>query len=435
MAAAGGKINVEALTRKIEGKLSDKKLSPQCSIFKIPAILLRHNKNAYEPNAFSFGPFHHGKENLKATETIKAKYLHDLISRLSSPNNDPNPVQTRTLWIKKFTEDISAKWEESRQYYGGPIDMKEDQFVEVLVLDGCFIIELFRKKAYEDLREKDDPVFSMSCLLQFLLHDLILLENQIPWMVLDTLFNLTRTSIDKKYLVELAIDFFGNIFSTTQPPIRPLLSHPSKHILDLLRNSLVLTSAKKNHKSNFEGNIDHMPSATNLDDFGITFKKDTDTPKSILDIDFNEKNGEMTIPPLLYQETTETVFRNLISLEQCCPNYDPIITSYAVLLDNLINTHKDMEILCKNGAITSWLNLDKATKSFDNLYIDTYVKESFYRKLTLDVDKYCRRSWNRNRRSLVRDYIKPPWVLVSVIAASIALILSFLQTLFTIMNK
>ena len=51
-----------------------------------------------------------------------------------------------------------------------------------------------------------------------------------------------------------------------------------------------------------------MPSATNLDDFGITFKTDAGTSKSILDIDFNEKNGELTIPPLLIQETTETVF-------------------------------------------------------------------------------------------------------------------------------
>ncbi|XP_024031306.1 uncharacterized protein LOC21400615, partial [Morus notabilis] len=143
-------------------------------------------------------------------------------------------------------------------------------------------------------------------------------------------------------------------------------------------------------------------------------------------------NGELTIPPLLIQETTETVFRNLISLEQCCPNYEPKITSYAVLLDNLINTKDDVEILSKNRAIDLWLNLEQATKSFSNLYIDTYLKESFYIKLTRDVDTWCQASWNKHRRSLVRDYFKHPWTLISVIAASIALILSFLQTLYTI---
>ncbi|PON95333.1 hypothetical protein TorRG33x02_088550 [Trema orientale] len=55
--------------------------------------------------------------------------------------------------------------------------MKAHKFVEVLVLDGCFIIELFRKKSNEDLKEEGDPIFTMSCLLQFLHHDLILLEN------------------------------------------------------------------------------------------------------------------------------------------------------------------------------------------------------------------------------------------------------------------
>ena len=75
-------------------------------------------------------------------------------------------------------------------------------------------------------------------------------------MVLATLFNLTLTSIDRKHLVQLAIDFFGNIFSTEPPPIiDPLLSHPSKHILDLLRNSLVLTSTKAKPQTNVENNI------------------------------------------------------------------------------------------------------------------------------------------------------------------------------------
>ncbi|PON61349.1 hypothetical protein PanWU01x14_147260 [Parasponia andersonii] len=101
--------------------------------------------------------------------------------------------------------------------------MKEDKFVEVLVLDLCFIIELFRKKSNEDLKEEGDPIFTMSCLLQFLRHDLILLENQIPWLVLDILFKLTKTtSIDAKPLIELVIDFFGDIFQITKPSIECL---------------------------------------------------------------------------------------------------------------------------------------------------------------------------------------------------------------------
>ena len=181
-------IDVETLASNIERELSGNLvMPPRCSIFKIPAILLRHNKNAYTPNAFSFGPFHHDNDQLKPTKKIKQKSLPVLVSRLLKPNILPD-----SQLIKNITKAIS------------------DEFVEMLVLDGCFIIELFRKKAYPDLVEKNDPVFAMSCLVQFLYHDLILLENQIPWLFLEILFEMTKiSSIDIKPLVELAIDFLS----------------------------------------------------------------------------------------------------------------------------------------------------------------------------------------------------------------------------------
>ena len=261
-----------------------------------------------------------------------------------------------------------------------------------------------------------------------------MLENQIPWLVLEILFNKTITSIDKKPLVQLAMDFFGNIFSTQPTPIQRLLSfspnHGSKHILDLLRNSLVLNSSITKEKSY---QWQPMPSATSLQDSGITFNVNL-VSESILDIKFCKKKGIMAIPTLLIQETTETVFRNLISLEQCCPNYEPIITSYAVLLDNLINTNADIQVLSKSKTIVNWMNIDDATRFFNRLYIDTFVKENYYLKLTNDVNEYCGRSWHRHRRVLMRDYFKHPWALISVIAASTALILTFLQTLFAIIK-
>ena len=272
----------------------------------------------------------------------------------------------------------------------------------------------------------------MSCILQFLFHDLILLENQIPWLVLDKLFNLTKcTTIDKKPLVELTIDFFAYLFTKKPPSIQSnilptIQNQESKHILDLLRNSLVLNSRITEQKSN---QWQHMRSAAGLRDSGITFKEDL-LSDSILDIKFSKKKGIMAIPTLLIHETTETVFQNLISLEQCCPNYEPIITFYAVLLDNLIDTNTDIQILEKSKAIVNWLNIDDATKFFNRLYIGTYVKENHYHNLTRDVNEYCKSPWHKYRRVLKRDYFKHPWALISVIAVSVALILTFLQTVY-----
>lgn len=88
-------------------------------------------------------------------------------------------------------------------------------------VDGCFITELFvRKDADEVPKDPDDRIFSMSCLLKFLNHDLSLLENQVPRLVLDHLFSLTMVP-GCKSLIEQAIDFFANIFSANKPCIDP----------------------------------------------------------------------------------------------------------------------------------------------------------------------------------------------------------------------
>ena len=109
--------------------------------------------------------------------------------------------------------------------------------------------------------------------------------------------------------------------------------------------------------------------------------------KSILDITFEK--GVLEMSPLFIQETTEPLFRNLISFDQCCPKVESVITSYAILMDNLINTNKDMEILCKNKVIENWLNVEDATRFFNQLYDDTYIKENFYACLTKDVNDHC----------------------------------------------
>ncbi|KAJ0959828.1 hypothetical protein J5N97_000469 [Dioscorea zingiberensis] len=88
----------------------------------------------------------------------------------------------------------------------------------------------------------------------------------------------------------------------------------------------------------------------------------------------------------------------MISFEQCYHLCDPRITNYAMLLDILINTPKDIDILCKYGIIKNWLNPEKASQIFDNLYSDTYVTEFYYHlELSQEVNKYCKRRWPRWR--------------------------------------
>jgi hypothetical protein len=176
-----------------------------------------------------------------------------------------------------------------------------------------------------------------------------------------------------------------------------------------------------------------MPSATSLEEAGIKFRRGT-ASKSILDIKFND--GVLEIPPLLIQETTETVFRNLISFEQFYLNCEARFTSYAILVDSLINSAKDADILSKNVIIDNWLSPEDAVQFFSKLYHNTCVKDEYYsQSLTRDVSRYCQRRWPRWRAALVRNYFNTPWAILSTLAVVILLILSFLQIWYTMMKK
>ncbi|XP_062153151.1 UPF0481 protein At3g47200-like [Alnus glutinosa] len=464
-------LEIKSLESSIWDAMTDDNLfmsSPhEACIFRTPATLRSQNEKAYIPRAFSFGPFHHGNPNLKAMEKIKANYLRDLLPRVCL-----------TTGLGEIIKSIKAVEKKARACYAEPISYSSDEFVKILVIDGCFLIELFRKFNCDELKEKNDPVIAMACVSSFLSHDLALLENQVPWIVLEQLFKVTFGRHDRKPLIQLVMEFFGHNFLSSLPPLTVHSSQDIKHILDLLRKWLVSsvgedlkesTSTQKHIPSviqkkkkekhitsaihlieagikfrrspslsmveiKFNGeestNIpwELMPSATRLKEAGIKFR--SGTSKSILDIKFVD--GVLEIPSLLIHDTTETLFRNLISYEQCYPGCETRFTSYAVLLDNLINTTKDLEILCDKGIIRNWMDPEAATIFFNKLYNNTVVGEFCYANLCEQVHSHCRRQWPRWRAVLVHNYFNTPWSVLSTLAALVLLILTFLQTFYTI---
>ena len=425
-------INVDAIATNLKSRMSfynSNTSSYECCIFRVPSTLLNQNPKAYTPNAFSIGPFHHDNMALRHMGKIKLKYLGDFITRCS--DKDDKAI------LRKLTERISKDWEKAHACYEGPINMSMEEFIKVLVLDGCFLIELFRKG--HDLKKKAhkgfdnlDPIFNVSNVQRLLKHDLLLLENQIPWFVLEHLFDMIK---NVKPLITLVTEFFHNIFSTSVKlhqlsGIDYDRSHGSKHILDLIRNSLFESSRNKNDHAWIPA-WEPMPSATRIHEAGIKFKRATSS-RTMSEIKFDE--GELEIPPLHIHERTESLFRNLICLEQCLPNCGALITPYAILLDNLIDTAQDMEILCKSKAIVNYLDNKDAAQIFNKLYDDIGVRDPYYRDVTQRVISYCELCWPRHRTTLVRDYCKNPWTLISVIFAAILLIFAFLQTFFTIIK-
>ncbi|KAL6227390.1 hypothetical protein ACLB2K_001348 [Fragaria x ananassa] len=119
-----------------------------------------------------------------------------------------------------------------------------EKFVEMMVVDGCFVIELFRKFLGEVLKPKGDPVFSESWMLTAIKTDLLLLENQLPWRVLNSLFHLTSDAeAGKLPLTELTLKYFKGC-TRGWSDLRAINAALPQHLLDFLCNSLHESSAE-----------------------------------------------------------------------------------------------------------------------------------------------------------------------------------------------
>ncbi|XP_042520375.1 UPF0481 protein At3g47200-like [Macadamia integrifolia] len=291
----------EALASSIEAKLRSKPpLSSQACIFRVPHVLFRQSEGAFAPHIVSIGPCYHGHENLKSMEDFKLWYLHGLLSRRPIPQTS----------LKIFTKDIQQLEERAREYYTEHlVDFDTDEFMEMMLVDGCFILEHFcRKRNGIDGRQRDDPISSVPWMDSNLRVDLMLLENQILWVVLECLFNLTMPPGERSSsLAELALGFFDTMMPTT------VLAKSSsrletKHILDLLWNNIISASANVELTLENDQYWEVIPKVTDLVEAKVKFRKGNH--EEILNIRF--KDGVMEIPPLLIQGSTKLLFRNLI---------------------------------------------------------------------------------------------------------------------------
>ncbi|KAK2657535.1 hypothetical protein Ddye_010587 [Dipteronia dyeriana] len=222
------------------------------SIYKVPQHLREgdHDQKAYVPQTVSLGPYHHDKKRLRQMDRHKWRSLDVVLKRTSQD-------------IKVYIDSMRKLEEKARACYEGPIDLTSNEFVEMMVLDGCFVLELFRgaaqgftKLGYPD----NDPVFATRGSMHSIQRDMMMLENQIPLFVLDRLLALGDP--DQKGLVsELALGFFDPLTPTDEPltkfdqnksektTLDPSSDQEGFHCLDVFGKSFLRSRPQDQNKS------------------------------------------------------------------------------------------------------------------------------------------------------------------------------------------
>ena len=430
---SGGNENpLEQLFNDLEKKLKMLLVLKDGRIYRVPYHLRKWNQEAYTPQVISIGPYHHGKEKFQTMEKHKERYFVCFMNRARAAGVHINLEDLVTRTIREMERRIRCCYVET-------VVLESDYFVRMIKLDACFILELFLRSYDRQGWEIDDPMLVEGWLFSTVWYELLLIENQVPFFVIEELYHLALPSRSNTLsLIQLTFYFFEDLNIHKKDPNVNI-----QHFTDLLR-LFQLPNEDKLPKRQREM-IFPKYSATQLREAGVEFKvvssECVENPqhkiKSKCVLDLNFRDGVLVIPHLVFEDNTEACVRSIMALEQCDPRKELYYSDFFLILDRLVNTSKDVDILSDKGIIVNSLGDNNVVTSIINNLnrgIGRGDMNEDYCHLCDALNKFYEERWHRWKALLRHQYFSSPWKTASTIAAIVLLVLTLIQTIFSIIK-
>ncbi|KAL7083712.1 hypothetical protein ACP275_14G179500 [Erythranthe tilingii] len=392
------------------------------SIHRVGDSLRDINEKAYDPMTVAIGPIHHDKAHLKKMDHQKKKYLKLFLDSMGESSVD------------RYVREIRLLEERARECYADDmlIGLEKDDFVLMLLLDGIFILEFFRRYRSGNWNEDDDTIFQYDNVTRDVLDDLVLFENQIPFFVLEKLLELTKTH-DTREIADL---FWPLLISTNlkRNILQDCSNYNPPHLLGLVHYVECLQFFPKLYDITYE--MKNINSATELNEAGIIFKKRNDIEgANLLDVKFDKKT--IYLPVLHIDDSTESKFTNLIAYEQYLPHRNQRkFTDYMYFMHCLIHDPRDAKLLRRRGVIRTCTGGDEMVYRLIK-QIGKNVQPSVmfsYNDIFEGVNRHCTNRKNRWMAVLRRDYFDSPWKVISLVAGFVLLGVAIVQMVFAILS-
>ncbi|MED6113679.1 hypothetical protein PIB30_073063 [Stylosanthes scabra] len=299
--------NPNGVAMKIKAMLDEPKprFSEECCIYRVPNNIRKLKEDAYTPEVVSIGPFHHANQNLLEMEDQKRLYCRQFIERSETKN------------LESFVSCVQELEARVRGCYSDDIKLSKEEHVMVILVDCCFILELLLSIHF--MFTRGDDVFLLPQRLRyFIRNDLLLVENQVPFFVLDKLYNLAFPSTlnddghnSHPSLLFLAVLYFAPYFVSadiiSSDKVSQFLSNVGRidHFTDLSRK-LILRSSQLFQPSasgcSREAHVTHLYSATELNELGVKFEVNKSS-KCLLDLQLTAYT--LRIPFIRVHDSTE----------------------------------------------------------------------------------------------------------------------------------
>uniref|UniRef100_A0A0E0HJ12 Uncharacterized protein n=1 Tax=Oryza nivara TaxID=4536 RepID=A0A0E0HJ12_ORYNI len=354
-----------------------------------------NNKGLFEPRVISIGPYHRGHESTLIMETHKEKVLEGFFQR---PGN-----ASREDYIAYVTANC---FQQALRCYSGNTD---GYTAEMLMRDGCFIIELLlRWDKKEDVHDNYVRVMSNS-----IYYDLLLVDNQLPFFVLTMIFAKVKGHINEYHttrLLDLIVGFFNHegqfFWANFDQPNSSNACQVPRLLEDVCQHTPPSVPLG-------------IPGANELQDYGVRFHVSKNKLAKMFDVTFKRKT--MRIPHFKINFGSKILLANLFAYDQIIchrsnqttnqptrnqttdqpgNNVGPV-TSYVVLMNALINAREDVVVLQREGILDNLLSNEEEVASFFNNLGRCTLVDAVYDKLGMDIPDNVLARWESQREIII----------------------------------
>ncbi|KAF8398275.1 hypothetical protein HHK36_017202 [Tetracentron sinense] len=444
-------ITKECGTSMKDGGQQGSNESKMTKIQKVPLMLRTlKNKDKYDPVVVSIGPYHHGNSKFELIQNLKDRIAKKLVE-----GNHKKMDKVRSKFVKKASN--------AREFYaeGSTTDFDDGAFMNMMFLDGCFVLHFIDCVANEKLKDMEMKLHY----IVFVRQDLFLLENQLPFLVLKVLMDLIfedrkrgweiiKIFLEKEVknprsakvsLLNYLINFLAPCLKKDRDTHRLCddggkegiegRGEKTPHLLQLLREETLGTFSSSNALSN--GSWSSYRSVEELIAVGIEFKR-SDTHR-LCDVRYRSKRfgGQLSLPAIAIDDSTERKFLNLTAYETCPDGPEDYgVTSYICFMDSLIDNAKDVKELRSRGILHNSLGSDEQVADLfnqlsDNLVLDPHA----YSKVKNDIENHYQSRGKIWMAEIKQTHFRNPWTIIAFFIAFLLLGLTITQTHFSVFPR
>ncbi|KAK9075868.1 hypothetical protein SSX86_004197 [Deinandra increscens subsp. villosa] len=417
----------------------------QRQIEKVPPSLLksekgRSNIECYEPAVVSLGPYHHNRTDLARAEKYKLVTLEEY----SHTHNTRIPIQL--LYEKVFEVVRDAR----KCYIDGSTDAYSDhEFNKMMLLDGCFVV--FHIECISRQTGKVTLINEYLGAIDFLniMRDIFLLENQIPFVVLQVLLKLKFPDDEGEEVLNRLFNYlkYGKVDKGGKKVLQNKHRSPL-HLLELYRSyfislsatSLFVNSTTINEEeiiseknTNYVKRNRWFASATELKARWVFLKSTDSMENEDMQFDFHGWHGDFKLARRAISPYTKDIYLNMIAYEMCPHNPNDFrISTYIRVMKALIIEVEDVKEMRDKKVLTHGLGRDEeVVKMFDeievpgiNLHMYNVLRQGIQ---IIQKDKY--KTWVAELKT---EYLSSPWKAMGVLVGVALLVTGFVQTYFAI---